>query len=231
DTSTKMQWADYFHNIVQRYQVIVEGWPENIPFTNLVQSLSALADLEMLWHRWDTEKIYWRALSDEEFAQLHKEHEDKLESGKLVERHCRTRSDKGKKRNNADARKSTTHRKQYKSMETIADDDSDSGMEEDEPIHEPAAPFGDNSTEIVTADDSNSGMEEDEPIHEPAAPAGDVATAASASASVDPSYQPSDNLSGSFTNNFGLPDFDYNVMLAQLDRLYGPPPTSLNSLL
>ncbi|KAG2741137.1 hypothetical protein P692DRAFT_201684588, partial [Suillus brevipes Sb2] len=125
DPSAKMQWADYFRNVVQRYQVIVEGWPENIPFTNLSQSSSALQDLEMLFHRWDTGKIYWRTLSDDEFAQLRKEREDKLESGELVERRRRTRSDKGKKRNNAGASKSTTHRKQYKSAEIIADDNSD----------------------------------------------------------------------------------------------------------
>ncbi|KAG2347749.1 hypothetical protein BDR05DRAFT_944774 [Suillus weaverae] len=197
DPSTKMQLADYFCNVVQWYKVIVEGWPENIPFTNLSQSSSALQDLEMLCHRWDTGKIYWRALSDDEFAQLCKEHEDKLESNK------------GKKCNNAGTSKSTTHCKQYKSAEIIADDNSNDCMEEDEGINELSG--------AATAAGSN-----------PAAGAGDVAAAASTSAS---SHQPSDNLSGSFANNFSLPVFDYDAMLAQIDSMYGLPPLTLSSLL
>ncbi|KAG1797720.1 uncharacterized protein HD556DRAFT_1232984, partial [Suillus plorans] len=98
DPSAKMQWT-HFHNVVQRYQVVMEGWPKKIPFMNLSQSSSALADLEMLWCKWDANKIYWRALSDEEFAELHKECEDKLESGELVDCHHCQRSDKGKKHN------------------------------------------------------------------------------------------------------------------------------------
>lgn len=82
-------------------------------------------------------------------------------------------------------------------------------------------------------------MEEDKGINElsgataaaasnSAGGAGDLAAAASTSAS---SHQPSDNLSGSFANNFGLPVFDYDTMLAQIDSMYGPPPSTLNSLL
>ncbi|KAG1724450.1 uncharacterized protein EDB91DRAFT_1023468, partial [Suillus paluster] len=42
----KMQWVHYFHNVIQCYQVVVEGWPNNIPFTNLSNISSAIPDLE-----------------------------------------------------------------------------------------------------------------------------------------------------------------------------------------
>jgi hypothetical protein len=68
DTGAKTQWAHYFHNVVQWYQVVVEGWPDQIPFTNLSQVLSALLDLQMLCNRWDDGTTYWKSLSDEEFS-------------------------------------------------------------------------------------------------------------------------------------------------------------------
>jgi hypothetical protein len=43
-----MHWANYFHNVVQPYQVIVEGWLANILFVNLSEVSSVLPDLEML---------------------------------------------------------------------------------------------------------------------------------------------------------------------------------------
>ncbi|KAG2125861.1 hypothetical protein BD769DRAFT_1321090, partial [Suillus cothurnatus] len=54
----------YICNIVQRYQVVVEGWPDQIPFTNLSQVLSALLDLQMLCNRWDDGMTCWKSLSD-----------------------------------------------------------------------------------------------------------------------------------------------------------------------
>ncbi|KAG2143101.1 hypothetical protein DEU56DRAFT_870617 [Suillus clintonianus] len=181
DPSAKMQWTHYFRNVVQRYQVIVEGWPENIPFANLSQASSALADLEMLWRKWDTNKTYWKALTDEEFAEYRKERDDKLESGEIVDRRRRPRSDRGKKRNNTDTRKSTASREQHTSA-GISD---------------------------------NSSMEEDEP-----------ATSSYESLTIP---QPSDGASGSFTDSFDPPPFDYDAALSELDRLYGP--VQLSSLL
>ncbi|KAG0708287.1 hypothetical protein DFH29DRAFT_795151 [Suillus ampliporus] len=98
DDSARMHWANYFRNVVQPYQVIVEGWPANIPFINLSEASSALPDLEMLERKWRSGAVYWRRLGDEEFQQLLEERNEKLETSEIVE-HCRrTRSDKGKKR-------------------------------------------------------------------------------------------------------------------------------------
>ncbi|KAG1867507.1 hypothetical protein C8R48DRAFT_599185 [Suillus tomentosus] len=133
DTGAKMQWAHYFRNVVQRYQVVVEGWPDQIPFTNLSQVSSVLPDLQMLCNRWDDGATYWKSLSDEEFEKLRLEHEEKLKSGVIIDRRRRTRSDKGMKRRSA-AIPATTHRKHYKSAETIEDSEAS-----DEELPDPAA--------------------------------------------------------------------------------------------
>jgi len=98
DPNTKMHWANYFRNIVQRYQVVIEGWPANIPFVNLSQASSALPDLEMIHQKWESHAICWREIDKEEFQKLLEERNEKLKSGEIMD-HCRpTRSDKGKKR-------------------------------------------------------------------------------------------------------------------------------------
>ncbi|KAG0706449.1 hypothetical protein DFH29DRAFT_798317 [Suillus ampliporus] len=98
DPDAKMQWAHYWRNIVQRYLVLCTGWPDEIPFENLSKVSSSLADLEMLERKWRSGEIDWRRLENEEFEQLHRERNEKLDSGEIIE-HChRTRSDKGKKR-------------------------------------------------------------------------------------------------------------------------------------
>ncbi|KAG1769948.1 hypothetical protein EV702DRAFT_1202611 [Suillus placidus] len=148
DPSANMQWVHYFRNVVQHYQVVMEGWPDGIPFTNLSQVSSAFPDLKMLYERWEEGTTYWKSLSDEEFEKLRLERNEKLNNGEIVERRRRTRSDKGTKCRNA-ATSATTRRKQYKSAETIDDDDGD--IEPAEP-HNPASP----SAGVATAGPSMS---------------------------------------------------------------------------
>jgi hypothetical protein len=130
-----MQWVHYFRNVIQRYQVIVEGWPSNIPFTNLSQVSCPLAELKMLLHRWESGSTFWKSLSDEELERLRQEREEKIESGDLVDRRRRTRSDKGKKRKNTEGTTATRHKR----AETIRDSDTDTDVERDEPTGESRA--------------------------------------------------------------------------------------------
>ncbi|KAG2365336.1 hypothetical protein BDR07DRAFT_1481456 [Suillus spraguei] len=58
DPKAWMHWAHYWRNVVQRYLVVIEGWPENIPFVNLSTVSSALPDLEMLLDKWKTGEIH-----------------------------------------------------------------------------------------------------------------------------------------------------------------------------
>lgn len=124
DENAKMHWANYFRNVVQRYKVVIEGWPANIPFVNLSQASSALPDLEMIRRKWESRAICWREIDDEEFQQLLEERNEKLESGEITDHRRRTRSDKGKKRaRSTDG--SGRRKKTYKSTETVETDNED----------------------------------------------------------------------------------------------------------
>ena len=121
-----MQWTHYFHNIVGHYLVIIEGWPERIPFTNLSTASSVLPDLELLLRLWESGGIFWKKLSEAEYEALCHEHDAKLNSGELVEHTRKTRSDKGAKR----TRQKTVAQKSnhtFKSSEIVPSDTEDEG--------------------------------------------------------------------------------------------------------
>ncbi|KAG1782890.1 hypothetical protein EV702DRAFT_932728, partial [Suillus placidus] len=122
DPDAKMQWTHYFHNIVQRYQVTIKGWPDNIPFANLSQASSARPDLEMLYSKWESNQIQWKVLTDEEFVELHSNHQEQIDRDEIIDHRRRTRSDKGTKRKGATAA-NPSRCKKYKSSETVEDDD------------------------------------------------------------------------------------------------------------
>ncbi|KAI5998316.1 hypothetical protein EDC04DRAFT_2515366, partial [Pisolithus marmoratus] len=67
ELNAKMQWAHYFCNVIACYLVVIEGWPDCIPFTNLSTVSSALPDLEMLLRVWESRSIFWKQLSNEEY--------------------------------------------------------------------------------------------------------------------------------------------------------------------
>ncbi|KIK21244.1 hypothetical protein PISMIDRAFT_35721, partial [Pisolithus microcarpus 441] len=117
DPKAKMQWAQYFRNVVARYRVIIDGWPEAIPFANLSSMSSSLPQLEILLRKWEMGTTYWKALSDDEFEQLQQKRSEELESGGIEECSRRTRSDKGKKRTHHSS--ATASNKKYKSAATI----------------------------------------------------------------------------------------------------------------
>ncbi|KAI6036211.1 hypothetical protein BKA83DRAFT_4042354 [Pisolithus microcarpus] len=129
DPKAKMQWAQYFRNVVTRYQVVIEGWPETIPFANLSSASSSLAQLEVLLRKWELGATYWKALSDDELNQLQQRRNEGLENGEIEEHSRRTRSDKGKKRTNHSS--ATASKKKYKSAATVNEDDEESGEPHD----------------------------------------------------------------------------------------------------
>ncbi|KAG1842845.1 hypothetical protein F4604DRAFT_1689765 [Suillus subluteus] len=120
-----MQWALYFQNIVQCYQVMIEGWPDNIPFANLSQVSSALPELDRLFQRWKLGAMHWKTLTDEEFEKILQEHNDKLDHGKINDHRQWTQSDKAMD-------SSLRSRKKYKSAATVEDSDKENNAEEEE---------------------------------------------------------------------------------------------------
>ncbi|KAG1774227.1 hypothetical protein EV702DRAFT_974941 [Suillus placidus] len=208
DSDAKMQWAYYFWNVVQRYQVMIEGWPENVPFANLSKVSSALPELEMLLRKWELGTAHWKILTDEDFEKMCLEHNEKLESGEIEDTRRRPRSDTGSKcKRPAATDGNSTRRKKYKSKETIEDSDNENGEEEEEEEEE----------------------EEDTPDHQLSNGTSDTTPTPHVPGSALTLSRPnSDNLpftestfNGSTSDG---PFFDCEAALARLDQIFGPTP-------
>ncbi|KAG2126224.1 hypothetical protein DEU56DRAFT_758971 [Suillus clintonianus] len=243
-----MQWTHYFRNIVRRYQVTIVGWPDNIPFVNLSKVSSALPELERLFHLWDTRITFWKTLTDEEFAKICQEHNEKLKSGEIEDIHRRTRSDKGTKRKRLAATNSndnTAQRKKYKSAETIEDTRTtarDNGGETT-PQPSPHQPSNANTTPNLTFEPSvttpnftfEPSITTPNFTFKPSDAAPNSSTPHAAGSSLDanthftfPPYVPGSPLDGDNHPN-GLTQlgaFDCDAALETLDRIYGPAPSS-----
>ncbi|KAI6002901.1 hypothetical protein EDD15DRAFT_2157242 [Pisolithus albus] len=153
DPKAKMQWVQYFRNVVARYHVIIDGWPESVPFANLSSLSSSLPRLEVLLRKWEMGTTYWRALSDEEFEQLRQKRSEELESGGIEECSRRTRSDKGKKRTYHSS--AAASNKKYKSAATVDDEDDEGDVGLDGSARasvQPTHVFGD----VVATNDNDS---------------------------------------------------------------------------
>ncbi|OCH87528.1 hypothetical protein OBBRIDRAFT_736014 [Obba rivulosa] len=68
DTAT-MRYPTFWRDVTEKYHVIVEGWPRDIPFKNL-SDLSNVQVLETLLQGWESGAIHFRRISDAEFRQL-----------------------------------------------------------------------------------------------------------------------------------------------------------------
>ena len=99
DESARMEWKHYWRNVVKRYQVIIEGWPDNIPFRNLSDVSNSLSDLEDLLRRWRCGTTYWKKLTARELQTLDLERDTQITNGEVdAPAPRRRRSDYGKKR-------------------------------------------------------------------------------------------------------------------------------------
>jgi hypothetical protein len=150
DPKAKMQWKLYWRNVVQRYRVMVEGWPAKYPFKNLSDVTSSLVDLEDLLRKWQCGAIHWRKLSEVEFTQMNLHRDQNIENGTIVDPAIRRRrSDCGqKRRRNTDPSLSHPSKKQ-RSRSHITDEDNDSAS--DTPANEivgDSQPSGSTTTTI-----------------------------------------------------------------------------------
>ncbi|KAG1799830.1 uncharacterized protein HD556DRAFT_1230959 [Suillus plorans] len=223
DPDARMQWTHYFRNVVQRYQVAIEGWPDNIPFANLSQVSSARPDLEMLYSKWESKQIKWKVLTDEEFEELYSKRQGQIDRGEIVDHRRRTRSDKGKKRKGLAAATNPNRRKKYKSSETIEDNDCtdeerEHGDEErDEPVDEPVRRFS--TPAAARAANQPSTFDLANTSTSLQLPGSDVPSPSNAPDASDFNfYIPRDSDVSTF------PQFDSDAMLATLDRMFGPAP-------
>ncbi|TDL13891.1 hypothetical protein BD410DRAFT_846538 [Rickenella mellea] len=151
----KMKWKNYWQDIVSKYRVVIEVWPENIPFGNLSDIVTNIPDFERLLRKWKTNTIYFRQIDDNEYDKLQVERDEKLESGELEEPRRKIRSDKGKKRPRKDSSKGQSRKKArtVSSEEFIADSgDNADGNSDDESSD-------DESSDDSTSDDSGEGSQ------------------------------------------------------------------------
>ncbi|KAH9926987.1 uncharacterized protein B0H18DRAFT_1118727 [Fomitopsis serialis] len=74
DEVATMHWPTYWKDVVTRYHVIIEGWPDDVPFRNL-SDVSNLGKLEQLLRGWQNGNISFRRISDAEFAALNAQRE------------------------------------------------------------------------------------------------------------------------------------------------------------
>ncbi|GBE86669.1 hypothetical protein SCP_0905490 [Sparassis crispa] len=84
DRMASMRWPSYWKDIVQRYHVMIVGWPEEVPFKNLSQ-VSNLAKLEILLRKWQNNETRFRRITDAELTVLSTEREARIEAGTEID--------------------------------------------------------------------------------------------------------------------------------------------------
>ena len=92
----QMEWKHYWVKVVARYHVVIEGWPNSIPFKNLSTASSPLTSLNTLLQSWQDGMTYWKKLTSDEADKLIRDLKSKGEIQEPQPR--RIRSDRGKKR-------------------------------------------------------------------------------------------------------------------------------------
>jgi hypothetical protein len=143
-----MEYKHYWRNVVMRYHVVLEGWPDDIPFRNLSETSSPLDSLEKLLQRLQHKKTYWKKLTDNEFKKLDREHSAQMENGEVdTPAPHRRRSDYGKKRSRTQEG-SDSRKKRNKSKRAI--DDEDDNDRDDEATSAPTPSTTNISTTNMT---------------------------------------------------------------------------------
>ena len=120
-----MEWAHYFRNVVSRLHVIIEGWPEDIPFANLSTVSSSTSQLELLQRKWEMGETHWKEISEDQLEELRQKRDEQLRNGEIVQHTRRTRSDKGKKRTRNES--AGGRRKKHKTNEIIEGEEEEEG--------------------------------------------------------------------------------------------------------
>ncbi|KIJ59025.1 hypothetical protein HYDPIDRAFT_171016 [Hydnomerulius pinastri MD-312] len=181
DPNANMQWAHYFRNVIQRYLVVIEGWPDGIPFANLSNVSSALSQLEMLLRKWESGTIYWKQLTEAEFEELREKQNQQLQSGEITEHTRHTHLDKGKKRKQVlDLDDSCAHCARKGKSTAVIESNIDEDDAHNDPVAnadhgEPSSPIVPSSSIVLTSS--------------PSSTAPDTATLATAFANMSSSYQ------------------------------------------
>ena len=137
-----MQWKYYFKNVVSHYKVVIEDWPSEVPFANLSNVSSPLAELETMLRKWEMGQIHWKRITEDEYKQLCEERRSQVERGELTEP---TRRPRQKRVRNDQTDNSARPNKKHKSA-AILPDDIDTNDEQP-----PVASTGTNAVTVPTS--------------------------------------------------------------------------------
>ena len=148
-----MEWKRYWSHVIRHYNVIIEGWPDIVPFKNLSDMTLSLHVLEDLLQHWHEGKTYWREISRDELEILEEQRAEDVETGKLELPPPRKRrsdfgSTRSKKRdtNSIEGHQARRPSKKYKSAHTVDSDDNDHTPETTgSAVHNPASGPGSES--------------------------------------------------------------------------------------
>ncbi|KAF8890359.1 hypothetical protein BD779DRAFT_1398373, partial [Infundibulicybe gibba] len=64
DTNACLHYVDFWCKITQKYLVVLDGWPVNLPFKNFNNLSSSLPELSGLLSKWKSGQIRWRKLTE-----------------------------------------------------------------------------------------------------------------------------------------------------------------------
>ena len=120
-----MKWKNFWRDVVSKYRVVVDGWPENIQFGNLSDVVTSLADLETLLRKWRSGAIHFRSIGDDEFKQMLDKRDEQIENGEIDEPPCKARSDKGRKHQRSNSSADAVPRKRKVKITSSETVDSD----------------------------------------------------------------------------------------------------------
>ena len=136
DSLARMEYVDHHRKIFYHYQIILEGWPQTLPFKAPSKCSSSFYELNNLLQFLCNGNTYWKNITAEELATLEKELKEKIASGEIIsptQCHC---SDHGKKWNKGWSKQVKT---KYTSAVTV---DSDNAEPSDNKLSAPTALTG-----------------------------------------------------------------------------------------
>lgn len=145
-----MKYVNYDPSIVEIYKVAIKGWPSGIAMVN-PSEIASLEDLLTIREAWRTGVAFWDKLTKAEVKKHMEDAKVRHDTGEIVGRECKKRSDAGQKRGKRKATQNRPSDKENKRLSKRAKVSGSSGRSRPPP----------KSKEFI--DDSNDeGDEEDE---------------------------------------------------------------------
>lgn len=97
-----MKYVNYDPGIVQRYKVVIKGWPNDIPMVN-PSEIASLDDLLRIREAWRIGTAFWEKLTQAEVKKHMESVQTRLDAGETIGRKRKKRADAGKKRGKRNA--------------------------------------------------------------------------------------------------------------------------------